>query len=166
MLADQPKKRITSSDVVHKLERIRSQQRKLFALLKSQTNPSEKGIKTLIDNGLDLNYVDENGLTPLFCLIKKKGNDKSSLLKLLQLLIEKGIDVNCKDNNGRSALHFLCYYYKNENLIDIIRLLIENGIDVNCKNKSGLNALHLLCWIYQNENLIDIIQLLIKNGIK
>ena len=65
MLAEQPEKRITSSDVVHQLERIRSQQTKLFAQLKAQTNPSEEEIKILIDKGFDLNWVDENDATLL-----------------------------------------------------------------------------------------------------
>ena len=77
MLADQPEKRITSSDVVHQLERIRIpvDQMKLFASLKEQTNPSEEEIKTLIDQGFDLNCVDENGMTPLLYLILMKRND-------------------------------------------------------------------------------------------
>ena len=138
MLADQPEKRITSSDVVHQLEQIRNpvHQTKLFAQLKSQINQSEEGIKTLIDQGFDLNCVDENGLTPLLYLTKTKRNDKS-LLKLLQFLIENGIDVNCKDQYGDNALTLLCWKYRNENLIDIIRFLIEKGIDVNCNNKYG-----------------------------
>jgi ankyrin repeat protein len=167
MLADQPEKRITPSDVVHQLERIRNPvyQMQLFAMLKEQTNPREEGIKTLIDQGFDLNSVEENGWTPLLYLIHRKGNDKS-LLKLLQFLIEKGIDVNCKDKDGDNAFYPLCWNYKNENLIDIIRLLIENGIDVNWKNNDGWNALLLLCENYKNENLIDIIRLLIQNGIE
>jgi ankyrin repeat protein len=94
MLADQPEKRITSSDVVHQLEQIRNpvDQMKLFDLLKAQTNPSEERIEILIKKGFDLNCVDENGLTPLLYLIEKKGNDKS-LLKLLQFLIENGVVV-------------------------------------------------------------------------
>ena len=158
MLVDQPEKRITSSDVVHQLERIRIpvDQMKLFASLKEQTNPSEEEIKNLMDEGFDLNCVDENGMTPLFYLIEIKGNDKSSLLKLLQFLIEKGIDVNCKNRKGENALHY-CFYYRNENLIDIIRLLIENGIDVNCKDKDGWNAINYLSRHnrHQNRNQIE-----------
>ena len=151
MLEDQPEKRITSSEVVTQLERIPIDQQ-LFDQLKKQTNPSEEDIKTLIDEGFDLNCVDENGLTPLLYLIQKKRNDKS-LLKLLQFLIENGIDVNFKDKYGYNALHLLCVHdYKNDNLIDIIRLLIENGSDFNCKDNFGKNAFYYLRRNYQHEN--------------
>ena len=61
MLEDQPVQRITSSEVVNQLERIPIDQQ-LFALLKKHTNPSEEEIKHLIDQGFDLNCVDENAI--------------------------------------------------------------------------------------------------------
>jgi ankyrin repeat protein len=131
MLADQPEKRITSSEVVHQLERNRIQvnQMKLFAQLKEQTNPSEEGIKILIKKGFDLNCVDEYGLTPLLYLIEKKGND-TSLLKLLQFLIENGIDVNCKGIYGWNVLHLLCQHFSHQNRNQIEKLLNQHMGDV------------------------------------
>jgi ankyrin repeat protein len=164
MLEDQPVQRITSSEVVTQLERIPIDQQ-LFTLLKKHTNPSEEEIKPLIDQGFDLNCVDENGLTPFLYLIQKKLNtrDNPSLLEFIQFLIENGINVYCEDNNGCNVLHPLCSNYRNENLIDIIRLLIKKGIDVYCRGDCGWNALICLCQNYENENLIDIIRLLIEN---
>ncbi|KZR98305.1 Uncharacterized protein APZ42_006341, partial [Daphnia magna] len=78
------------------------------------------------------------------------------------LLIQLGIDVNAKDNDGRNALHYLCQFQSNSNLLDAIQLLIQLGIDVNAKDKLGQNALHYLCWKNSNSNLIDAIRLFIQ----
>jgi hypothetical protein len=50
-------------------------------------------------------------------------------MNVVQHLIENKIDVNHTANEG-NALHLLCKYYPNENLIDVFQLLITNGIIV------------------------------------
>ncbi len=81
-------------------------------------------------------------------------------------LILSGIDVNAKNYEGKTALHILCQYNQNKNLIDIIQLFIDNGVDVNAEdNEHGRTVLHDTCQIYENEDLIDVLRLLIKNGI-
>jgi hypothetical protein len=103
-------------------------------------------------------------LSTLFCRHNENLND------IIQLLLEKNIDVNRKVNEGwkRNALNFVCYHYKNENLIDIVidcylivKLLIDKNIDVICKDNNGWNALTLLFRRYHKEDFIEIIELLL-----
>lgn len=131
---------------------------RLFALLE-ETPPILNEIENVIREGVNINGVNDNGLTPLLRLVQKEEGD---LLQIIPLLLKRGIDVNHKDEDGWNVLFFLCHHYQEDNLIEIIKLLIEHDINVSCKDKDGKNVLHLLCKKYQKDNLVDIIQLLIE----
>ncbi|KAK4011276.1 hypothetical protein OUZ56_020390 [Daphnia magna] len=168
MLEQDPQKRITSKQVVEKLESINNKlikkEEELRQLCKrgSSSGLIEK-IKDLIQLGIDVNAKDNDGSNALHFLCENNSN--SNLIDVIRLLIQLGIDVNAKDNDGSNALHYLCGNDSNSNLIDAIRLLIQLGIDVNAKNNDGSNALHFLCENNSNSNLIDAIRLLIQLGI-
>ena len=167
MLADQPEKRITSPEIVNQLERMlsttRINNRRLFALFKAQTYPSEEEVKNLLQS-VSINCRDNYGFTPLLHSVTNKNGDAEGIIRFL---IQNGAYVNAKDNKGRNALHILSDNHSTPNLLAIIKLLIDNQINVNCKSKKimGWNALHFFCAKYENENLIDIIRLLIESGI-
>ena len=130
------------------------------------TFPSLKELKKILQEGVDINFTNGKGLTPLLCLTAEKKIGHDNLIEIFQLLIQHKIDVNYKDNAGWNALITLCRYYQNENLIEIIKILIRHGIDVNCKINGGWNAVSLLCRYNQNENLIEILRLLTEHGCK
>jgi ankyrin repeat protein len=167
MLADQPEKRITSSEIVNQLERMlsttRINKRILFVLFKAQTYPSEEEVKNLLQS-VDINCRDNFGFTPLLHSVKIKNGDAEGIIRFL---IQNGANVNLRDHKGRNALHILSDNHATPNLLAIIKLLVDNQINVNCKSNTimGWNALHFFCAKYENENLIDIIRLLIENGI-
>ena len=66
-------------------------------------------------------------------------------------MIQHGADVNAKTSDQRTALHYVCEYYQNDNLIEAIRLLIQHKADVNAKDtfELGYNALQV---IHSREN--------------
>ena len=137
----------------------------LLLKLMDEENPSLSEIENLIGQGVDINTVNQEGLTPLL-YIARNSNEKGNVIDVIQLLFRHGANVTLKDKDGWTALHIVCKFYQHENIIDIIRFLIENGIDVNGKtNELEFTALHLLCAYYTNENLIDIIRLFIENGV-
>ena len=136
----------------------------MFELLKaSEVNLEE--VRTLIHDGVDVNCVNSDGCTPLLYLAKvSKG--KKNLKNAMELLLSFPIDVNKKEKRGYNALHLLCWFYQQEDLIDIVVLLIAKGIDVTLiENNEGCNALHLLCENYRMNNLIEIIRLFINKQI-
>ena len=137
---------------------------KLFKLMEVKNGNSLKEIESLIVQGVDINYVNKEGLTPLLYLLKQS-NEKGNLTEVLQLLFNHGADIKTIDDNGNNALHYVCQYYQNDNLIEIIRLLIKHGVEVNQKTKYGSTALQFLCQYYQNDNLIEIVRLLIEHGV-
>ncbi|XP_046439599.1 serine/threonine-protein kinase/endoribonuclease IRE1-like [Daphnia pulex] len=164
MLRENIVERITSSEVAEFLKKIKSQfETQLFALCSRDSYPSLEEVTHFLQEGVDFNCTDEEGMSPLHYLANRKYNGQNNLLEILQLLIQHGIDVNCKNNDGLNALFFLCRYYQKENVIEIIQLLIQHGIDINCKNNDGSNVLTLLRIYYRHFNLNEIIELLIQH---
>ncbi|EFX82937.1 hypothetical protein DAPPUDRAFT_315977 [Daphnia pulex] len=166
MLEKEPSIRITSSDVVNRLnEIILENSQQLFTLI-AKENPSVEEIGKLIQEGVDLNVKDPNGLTPLLRLAQSEKKSEN-LVEIISLLIQHG-GINSIDSNGKNALLLWCEnleQHQNKDFLAIINLFVEKGIDFNCKDKNGFNALTLLCENYENENLIDIIRLFIQKGI-
>jgi hypothetical protein len=77
-------------------------------------------VKFLIDNGADVNGVDDNGDTPLHIALKANRPD---LVKfdLVKLLVESGADVKALD----------LYLALKANRPDLVKLFVESGADVN-----------------------------------
>jgi ankyrin repeat protein len=85
----------------------------------------------LLDEGADIESVDNEGKTPLMNAIYSKHKD------LAKLLIGKGANVNVKEPNGWSPLMFAIMHGQ----ADIVKSLIKAGADVNAKTKDGETAL-------------------------
>ncbi|XP_046457050.1 death-associated protein kinase 1-like [Daphnia pulex] len=163
MLENNPENRSTSTEVVLQIEKIKEMEIKLFKLLGAPYVDLEE-VKSLIDEGVDINCANEEGFTPFLHLIKGC-NTKTNLKETMQFLIENKIHVNSKDNDGWNALHFLCRLYGKPDLIDLIQMLVRSEMSVASTDNEGRNALHLLCKHYRLNNLDAIIVILIDNGI-
>jgi ankyrin repeat protein len=117
----------------------------LFTLCSRDTYPSLKEIAIFLQEDIDINCTNEEGVSPLLYLVKEKNNGHKNLVEILQLLIQRGIKINSTTTSGWNVLLFLCRHYKKENLIRIIQILIQHGIEMNCKISGGWNSLHFLC---------------------
>ncbi len=107
-----------------------------------------QAIKTLIDNGADINIADKDGETPLHLAI-------SSDEEFAQILLENGAKVNTKDVNGQTAFHLAC----KKSTYQLVKLLLDHDADINNPDNEGLTPLHIACR-YDN---YDIIKTLIEN---
>jgi ankyrin repeat protein len=64
------------------------------------------------------------------------------LIELVELFLERGVDVNWVNSEGWNALHLVCRFYKQDNLIaDVVKLLLDY-IYVKNKTKEGCNTFH------------------------
>ena len=116
-------------------------------------------IETLSLEGVNVNCVNEEGLTPLLQLAK---HDNNTILESLDLgSFLPVVDVEYKLR--RCAV--FNYPTNSDFLMEAMKLLLRCGIEINCKDKNGWNALHYLCQYYSEDNLIDIMKLLIASGI-
>eukprot|EP01041_Mallomonas_annulata_P007588 gene7588-15549_t len=106
--------------------------------------------KALIDNGVDINYIDSNGYSELHNACAK---EKTTSVKYL---INAGVDVNMKSDDGVSAL-ILSVFVGN---VDILRCLLDAGADPNFISDLGVTAVHAAA----TSNNIEIISMLIDYG--
>ncbi|KAI9556436.1 hypothetical protein GHT06_016224 [Daphnia sinensis] len=195
MLENDPQIRITSKEVVEKLNSIskklteKEEELRLLCADDSSSDLIEK-INDLIQLGIDVNARDGtgqnalhylwtalDGMRSIICVNDKdkhgrnalhylcQDNSSSNLVEAIKLFIENRIDMNAKDNDEWNALHYLCRFNSSSDLRDVIQILIQHGIDVKEKTDDGCNALHFLCQNHSTSNLIGAIQILIQHGI-
>ena len=95
------------------------------------SSPLDK-FTALINEGEDINDVDQDGQTPLHL---------ATFLDMkthVQALIEKKALLDVKDKNGDTAVHLAC----EKNHVDCLKLLVDIGADVNAINNNGWSPLH------------------------
>ena len=101
----------------------------MYELLKwAIENKPPEFIKSLIEQGVNVNTKDVSGYTPLHTAAHK------SPLDIMQYLIANGANVNAKTNDGWTPLHTVALVCKN---VEILQYLISAGADVHAKNNVG-----------------------------
>ena len=78
-------------------------------------------ILELIKNGVDLNFCDENGKTPLIRACMKEDLD------ILKILIKHTDRIDHEDKSKHTAL----YYATKLNNIKAVEILVQNGAKIN-----------------------------------
>ena len=111
-------------------------------------------IYRLLQEGVDINAKDEDGITALMWAICK-GN-----IEIIQMLLKKGADVNAKDENGVSALALSVMSPSRWRQKEIVSILLEKGADVNAIDNFGLTA---VMWAYKKGN-VDLVSMLRDKG--
>ena len=102
-------------------------------MLAAEQNDSVDLVKTLIEQGADLNIKSIGGATALMYAMK------SSTPHVSALLLKKSIEVDARDNNGRTALMWLMM----QNSADSAKgkLLLEAGANINARDLQGMTPL-------------------------
>ncbi len=115
-------------------------------------------VKELLDNGVDVNIVDncENN-TPLHYA------SAQGYIKIARLLIERGANINALNYYEISPLSNACYNKK----LEIVKLLLENNANVNIVDNDDYTLLHDVCNNNNNNNKINVelIELVISYGV-
>ncbi len=109
-------------------------------------------IKLLIENGADVNKINQDRNSPLHTYLEQK---EGSNLEIVKLLINKG-NINSENLYKSTVLDFAIKKQGNE----IIKLLIENGADVN--KSASCHGAPLKLAIMKGD--YDKVKLLIENG--
>ncbi len=96
-----------------------------ISILSAANFQNSSVIKTLINNGADINYTSEDSINALMMIAdSKRFADK---LIGAEVLIKNGININQTDKNGISALHRTV----KENLPEMVKLLLQKGANPN-----------------------------------
>ena len=96
-----------------------------------RTHCSIEAIEFLLDYGVDIYMLDENGISTLDTAIKFRRKD------IIELCIQNNFDLNSsKRRSGIKPLMLASCFGDTT----IAKLLIESGADINAKDKSGMSA--------------------------
>ncbi|XP_054160187.1 ankyrin repeat domain-containing protein 50-like [Oppia nitens] len=109
----------------------------------------------LIENNANVNYIDADGRTTVYCVASSAADDLK-VIDILQHLIKLGADLEIKDLEGRTPLHVSAW----QGITHVVQILLEFGSDVNSLDNEGRTALHMCAWNGHTE----IITLLIEAG--
>lgn len=122
-------------------------------------------IKSLLENSIDINALDENGFSALHFAVQENH------IQVVKYLLEKGASVDSSsledpgEFSGWTPLHLACLF----GYLEIVKLLLENGADVNFTTAQGeieggeakgWTALHCAC----AKNHIEIVKLLLEKN--
>lgn len=111
-------------------------------------------IELLLNNRADVNSQEDDGVTPLHCLVRK-GN-----VKVIQLLLDFGADFKIEDNDGEIPLGSAIGQNSN---VEVVKFLMDlSSMDINSELGNSLKwtPLQLAC---MSANL-EIVRYLVKNG--
>ena len=111
-------------------------------------------VKSLIDEGVDVNTADDYGITPLMQSVAGGNVD------LVKYLLSVGANVDARDNDGSSALlHTVDQHGQvagdpevSPDYWEIMRLLVKAGADVTVKDDNGETPLSLARGYQESED--------------
>ena len=106
-------------------------------------------VRLLLDNGADINLVDDDGTTPLITVCWDSHVDAA------RLLLDNGADVNRANKKGTTPLFIACQ----EGYVNVARLLLDNGADVDWATEDGFTPLHAA----SQKCYVDVARLLLDN---
>ena len=103
-------------------------------LIEAARNGEISKIKTILDNGANVNYQDASGKTVLhlLCLLPFVEDNSQSSDSIFLYLIDHGSDVNIADKNGNTPL----FYSIQSGNYDVTVFLVNHGANVNQRNKN------------------------------
>jgi ankyrin repeat protein len=137
-----------------------AQENLIHKIVNNYSLNAEKGkeyIKTLVENGVDINEKNVVGTTPLMYAVKRNKKE------YIPLLLENGADPNEKDNQENSSF----YYAVGEQFsMPMYELLAESSsADFNSINKDGRTLLtEFIRMMSDSENDLNSLQRLLSDG--
>jgi ankyrin repeat protein len=85
-------------------------------------------IKWMLQEGVDLDFRDERGYTPLHSAIERNSDDRHEVLKLL---LQAGAPINLKGINDWTPAHMAAA----RDDVDALRILVRHGADLSIRTE-------------------------------
>ncbi len=93
-------------------------------------------LKTMVDNGCDVNTINSAEENLVHQVVKKYARNYDKGLQYLRFLYDEGVDIDKPNVVGETPLNLAVKQDRNE----YIKWLMENGSDANVQNKDGKSA--------------------------
>jgi len=88
-------------------------------------------IEVLLENGLNITDVDDDGLSAIDIAIKFKRED------VVNFCLDKGMDINATSRKSGITPIVLASCFNN---ISMVELLLKKGADINAQDENGMSA--------------------------
>ncbi|WJX58916.1 hypothetical protein P8452_44321 [Trifolium repens] len=119
-------------------------------VLEASRQGNVRELESLLRRGVNFNYRDNYGLTPLHAAAFKGHKD------VVLMLCKAGLDLECEDNEGHVPLHMAV----ESGDIETVKIFVEKGVNLNAMNKRGVTPLYMAkVWGYE-----DVCKLLVSKG--
>ena len=115
----------------------------------------ENIIQMLMDNGADVDALDNNGFMPLYYAAKANDNQQA-----FKILIQNGAEVNCMIENYIPLIYLILH----EKLFDCAKTLLENGADLDAIGEYGYTILMHAVMDHGVNKIPEVIKWLLENG--
>ena len=130
-------------------------------------NAAETGniqrIKTLLEEGVDVNSKNEQGIFPLY--IASQLSNSTSSFETVKFLIDNGANVNLKTVTlGTTPLMAAVERSNSTSSLETVKLLLDNGADINIKNIYDANALYRASMSSDSTSSLETVKFLLDNG--
>ena len=121
----------------------------LFALKYALIRRQNASIQKLLDNGANINQIDNKGRNLLHHAINMSSATADATFETEQFLIERGVNINLIDNKHRTPLHYAFVKisdWKNCQQIDPIETVSSlcgcKGLEIDIPDKWQKTPLH------------------------
>ena len=114
----------------------------MHPLFAAVNNAHYECVEILLNNGVDVNTRDGNGMTGL---MKSAMNGYA---ELMNLFIQKGADLSMTDNSGRNFLHYVAWFGK----VNAPNLMAHRPV-YDAQDDLGMTPLHIAC-LHKRKDLI------------
>ena len=123
-------------------------------------NGKEKDIIKQLEQGVDVNISDEEGLTPLMFVLQRMNNKET-----VKQMLEAEADVNAADKKGNTPLILWAnvrFKKDPEGELEILQSLLDAGATANAANNNGDTALMTLAELSRFKRPIEFTKKAIK----
>lgn len=122
-----------------------------YLLHRAVINKDLERVKSLIQEGWDVNEIDYNHWTPLHYAAQ------DGLCNIAEILIISGAKIDIKDDYGKSPLFVAVFNYPIGNSGEVIKLLLKNGADKFLKNNYGISPYDIAIDTMGGETLVKLL---------